>query len=86
MTAAIKWELKRRSAVEPLIGHLKNERRLGRNYLKGKEGDQVNALILVAAYNFKLVLRCLRFLWAFIGQAFLYFIRACGCKNNFLFV
>jgi len=63
VTAAIKKELRRRSAVEPLIGHLKNEGRMGRNYLKGKLGDSMNALMVCADYNFKLILRWLRFLF-----------------------
>lgn len=60
VTAAIKRELKRRSAVEPLIGHLKNEGRLGRNYLYGVDGDRINAVMVAAGYNFKLILRWLR--------------------------
>jgi IS5 family transposase len=63
VTAAIKKELRRRSAVEPLIGHLKNEGRMGRNYLKGKLGDSMNALLVCAGYNFKLILRWLRLLF-----------------------
>ena len=39
-----KW-LKRRAAIEPIIGHAKSESRLGRNYLKGMEGDKMNALL-----------------------------------------
>jgi len=39
-----KW-LKRRSAIEPVIGHAKNDGRLKRNYLKGVEGDRINALL-----------------------------------------
>ncbi len=39
----IKKEMKRRSAIEPLIGHLKNDGHLGRNYLKGTVGDKINA-------------------------------------------
>lgn len=39
-----KW-LKRRSAIEPVIGHTKSDSRLDRNYLKGKEGDKINAIL-----------------------------------------
>ena len=60
LTPTIKKELKRRSVVEPLIGHLKNEGRLGRNYLKATLGDQINALLVAAGYNFRLVLKYLR--------------------------
>lgn len=60
VTASIKKELKRRSTVEPLIGHLKNDGRLGRNYLYGQLGDKVNCLMAASGYNFKLILRWLR--------------------------
>ena len=41
----------RRCAIEPLIGHLKNDFRLARNYLKGTVGDAVNLLLSAAAFN-----------------------------------
>jgi IS5 family transposase len=66
ITAMIKRELKRRSVVEPLIGHLKNEGRLGRNYLLGLLGDKMNALMVSAGYNFKLILRYLRAIFLLI--------------------
>ena len=43
----------RRSAIEPVIGHVKNDFRLARNYLKGIIGDSINLLLAVAAFNFK---------------------------------
>ena len=60
VTAAIKKELRRRSVIEPVIGHMKNEGRLGRNYLKGIMGDKLNVLLVAAGYNFKIILRWLR--------------------------
>jgi transposase, IS5 family len=51
--------MKRRAAVEPVIGHLKAEHRMGRNYLKGPQGDRINALLAAAGYNFALLLRWL---------------------------
>jgi IS5 family transposase len=66
ITPTIKRELKRRSVVEPLIGHLKNDGRLGRNYLQGMLGDKLNVLMVSAGYNFKLILRWLKFLWLWI--------------------
>lgn len=68
VTASIKKELKRRSAVEPLIGHLKNDGRLGRNFLYGALGDKINALMVSAGYNFRLILRWLRDLFLSILQ------------------
>jgi len=43
--------MKRRAAVEPIIGHLKSDYRLNRNYLKGKAGDHANVVLAAAAYN-----------------------------------
>jgi IS5 family transposase len=51
LTEAIKRELRRRSAVEPVIGHAKNEHRMGRNFLKGSHGDAANAVLAAAGYN-----------------------------------
>ena len=58
-TAAIKREMKRRAAVEPVIGHIKAEHRMDRNYLKGRDGDRINAVLAAAGYNFSLLLRWL---------------------------
>jgi transposase, IS5 family len=59
VTKTIRREMKRRAAVEPVIGHLKAEHRLGRNYLKGRDGDRINAVLAAAGYNFSLLLRWL---------------------------
>jgi len=45
-----KW-MKRRAAVEPIIGHLKSDYRLNRNHLKGRAGDHANVVLAAAAYN-----------------------------------
>ena len=45
ITPTIKKELRRRSAVEAVIGHLKTNGRLGRNFLKGRDGDKINAIL-----------------------------------------
>ena len=60
VTKAIKRELKRRSVIEPIIGHVKQEHRLDRNYLQGWLGDKLNALLAAAGYNFRLILKWLR--------------------------
>ena len=51
--------MRRRAAVEPVIGHIKAEHRMGRNYLKGRDGDRINAVHATAGYNFRLLLRWL---------------------------
>jgi IS5 family transposase len=59
VTAAIRREMKRRAAVEPVIGHIKAEHRMDRNYLKGRDGDRGNAVLAAAGFNFGLLLRWL---------------------------
>src|SRR5262249_43139831 len=39
---------------EPVIGHLKEDHRMGRNYLTGPDGDRINAVLAAAGYNFSL--------------------------------
>jgi IS5 family transposase len=56
VTEQIKRELRRRSAVEPVIGHLKEQHRMGRNHLAGRAGDAINALMAAIGYNFRLLL------------------------------
>jgi transposase, IS5 family len=71
VTRPIRREMKRRAAVEPVIGHLKAEHRMDRNYLKGRDGDRANAVLAAAGYNFALLLRWLaRLLRALIRALF----------------
>jgi IS5 family transposase len=68
VTAAIRREMKRRAAVEPVIGHVKAGHRMERNYLKGRNGDRINAVLAAAGFNFSLLLRWLaEFLRALIA-------------------
>jgi IS5 family transposase len=57
VTKAIRREMRRRAAVEPVIGHLKDDHRMARNYLKGRDGDRINAVLAAAGYNFSLLRR-----------------------------
>jgi IS5 family transposase len=52
--------MRRRAAVEPVIGHLKDDHRMRRNHLKGREGDRINAVLAAAGYSFSLLLRWFR--------------------------
>jgi IS5 family transposase len=65
----IKRELRRRSAIEPIIGHLKAEGHLGRCYLKGRAGDAANVILSAVGYNFRRILAWLRNLLRFILAA-----------------
>ena len=49
----------RRAGIEPTIGHLKTDYRLGRNFYKGLFGDAINVMLAAAAYNFKRAMRVL---------------------------
>ena len=49
--------LKRRQAIEPIIGHLKQDHRMNRCHLKGETGDRLHAVLCAAGYNFKWLLR-----------------------------
>ena len=62
MTPKIKRELRRRSAVEPVIGHLKDDHRMGRNYLWHQSGDATNAILAAVGYNFRRLIRWLSLL------------------------
>ena len=68
ITRPIRREMKRRAAIEPVIGHLKAEHRRDRNYLKGREGDRTNAVRAAAGYNFALLLGWLRRLFRALLQ------------------
>lgn len=63
---AMKRALKRRNAIEPHIGHMKSDGKLGRNYLKGEIGDTLNALLAAVGHNLRLILNHLRGLFAIL--------------------
>src|SRR5437588_4914587 len=56
----IKRELRRRSAIEAVIGHMKTDGHLGRCYLKGRTGDAANAVLTAVGYNLRLILAWLK--------------------------
>ncbi|MGA8312936.1 MAG: IS5 family transposase [Terriglobales bacterium] len=66
VTPQIKREMRRRSAVEPVIGHLKAEHRMDRNYLAFRQGDANNAVLAAVGYNFRRLIRWLRILLCLI--------------------
>ena len=63
---SIKRELRRRSAIEPVIGHMKSEGHLGRCYLKGRDGDAANAILSAIGHNLRRVLAWLRMILCLI--------------------
>jgi hypothetical protein len=64
-----RW-MKRRAAIEPSIGHLKEERRMERCRLKGAEGDKINAVLSAAGMNFSKLLVALGASWSFLLERF----------------
>jgi IS5 family transposase len=52
--------LKRRQAIEPIIGHLKSDHRMNRCHLKGANGDAIHAVLCAAGYNIRWLLRVIR--------------------------
>ena len=57
ITPTIRRELRRRSTIEAMIGHMKLDGRLARNHLKGALGDAIHALLCGAGHNLRLILR-----------------------------
>ncbi|TQE62184.1 hypothetical protein FF021_20880 [Leptospira noguchii] len=49
--------MNRRSAIEPVISHLKHDHNMIRNFLKGKEGDRINSILSAAGFNFSKLIR-----------------------------
>ena len=66
VTQQIKREMKRRAAIEPVIGHLKADHRMDRNHLIGTQGDALNAILAAIGYNFRRLLAWLALLLSVI--------------------
>jgi len=62
-TYALRKDMRRRSAIEPIIGHMKSDGLLGRNYLKGGIGDKINAILCGAGHDLRIILKKLRLFW-----------------------
>ena len=71
-TAKSLWRwMKRHAIVEPSIGHLKQENRMGRNRLKGVFGDQINAVLSAAGMNFRKLMKFLKEFWLVLLALFI---------------
>ena len=79
MTTALKKKLKRRSAIEPHIGHMKSEGKLRRNMLKGRIGDEINAILCGIGHNLRLLLAWI----AWLFSCFRFFIPLKSFFKNF---
>ena len=65
--------IRRRSAIEPAIGHMKADGKLDRNWLKGTLGDAMHAVLCGAGHNLRMSLRRLRLFYALVLAALLSF-------------
>lgn len=52
----IKHELRRRNAIEPIIGHTKSDGLLERNHLAGATGDAIKAILVAEGHNLRLLI------------------------------
>jgi transposase, IS5 family len=73
----VKYELRRRSAIEAVIGHMKTDGHLGRCFLKGRQGDAANVILSAVGQNLRRVLAWLRLLLRLILQALLQALVLC---------
>ncbi|OXC76087.1 Transposase [Caballeronia sordidicola] len=70
ITRELRAMIRRRSAIEPAIGHMKADGKLDRNWLKGALGDAMHAVLCGAGHNLRMILRRLRiFLSLYAGPA-----------------
>jgi len=69
LKASLRKKLNLRSGIEPVIGHTKSDSRLDRNYLSGKEGDRINAILSGYAFNIRKLLKAF-LLWLKLLRAF----------------
>ncbi len=66
LSKALRKEMKRRSSIEPEIGHQKSDGKLGRNWLKGMQGDAINAVLCGMGHNLRKTLAHLRRLFVLV--------------------
>ena len=73
VTPTIRREIRRRAGIEPVIGHLKSDGHLGRNFLAGASGDAINLTLTAAGHNLRLLrawlIRLLAFLLSLIATS-----------------
>lgn len=77
--------LKRRQAVEPIIGHLKADHRMDRCHLKGEQGDSLHAVLCAAGYNICWLLRMIAKKGVpFVQRLYLRLCQAAGVRVRWL--
>jgi IS5 family transposase len=77
--------LKRRQAIEPIIGHLKADHRMDRCHLKGEQGDRLHAVLCAAGYNIRWLLRMIAKKGVlFLQRLYLRLCQAAATRPNWL--
>lgn len=71
ITRGLRAAFRRRSTIEPAIGHMKADGKLDRNWLKGALGDAMHAVLCGAGHNLRMILRKLRLFYAAVLIALL---------------
>jgi transposase, IS5 family len=85
LTAQERKLLKRRQAIEPIIGHLKADHRMDRCHLKGEQGDRLHAVLCAAGYNIRWLLRMIAKKGvAFLQRLYLRLCKAAAVPSNWL--
>lgn len=72
---------KKRAAIEPIIGHIKQDHRLSRNFYKGIAGDNINIMLAAAGFNFKRMINKWKSSFGFFLQAVLNYIQSLVYPN-----
>ena len=74
-------KFRRRAAIEPVIGHLKTDFRMGQNYLHGSVSPKINALMAAAGWNLKKLMEKLK---ENVSETFLFVLRRLFAQTEFL--
>ncbi len=78
----LKKSFRRRAAIEPVIGHLKTDHRLSRNFYKGIFGDNINIMLSAAAFNFKRMMNIWKQIFLAFFQCIVWMIQKLFLPNN----
>ena len=70
---------RRRAAIEPVIGHLKTDFRMGQNYLSGKSSPQMNAFLAATGWNLKKMMKKLKLELQKIFSKFIFYFLSKKC-------
>lgn len=70
----LRYSFRRRAAIEPIIGHLKTDHRLSRNFYKGIFGDNINIILSAAAFNFKRMMKIWKQIFFALFEKFVFLL------------